>query len=348
MRRSQWTTLLDVIDGQEVAPLPVGFIIDSPWLPNWAGMTIREYFDDDAKWLEANLKAVGEFSDIIFLPGFWSEFGMCTEPSAFGCECIWHDNELPFAEKIINDIADIAKIVKPDPARDGLCPRVIDRLKLHEGAMAKEGHEIKFAVSRGPLNLASFLMGNTEFLMAMYTNPDECRQLLETITAFTLDWLRLQKQAFPSIEGIFILDDIVGFIGEDDFERYAMPYLKSVFSAFDARVRFFHNDAPGKVCAPYLPEIGVNIFNFAFDHALHEMGEWTGGKVALLGNIPPRDVLAQGTPDDVRTAVQEAIAPLKDTTRLILSCGGGMPPGVTTDNIEAFRRSVLCSNKKKP
>jgi uroporphyrinogen decarboxylase len=340
MRRSQWTALLDVIDGRDVAPLPVGFIIDSPWLPNWAGMTIRDYFEDDAKWLEANLKAVREFPDITFLPGFWSEFGMCTEPSAFGCECIWHDNELPFAEKIIGDVADIERLEKPDPARDGLCPRVIDRLKLHENAIVSEGHEIKFAVSRGPLNLASFLMGNTEFLMAMHMNPDECRKLLEIITAFTLDWLRLQKQAFPSIEGIFILDDIVGFIGEDDFKSYALPYLESAFHAFDAKVRFFHNDAPGKVCAPFLSGIGIDLFNFAFDHTLPEMGEWTGGKVALLGNIPPRDVLAQGSPDDVSVAVQEAIGSLKDTTRLVLSCGGGMPPGVTTANIEAFQRSV--------
>ena len=105
MTDKQWNNLLAVIDGEILDPLPVGFIIDSPWLPGWAGMSIKEYFDNPDKWLEANLKAVKQFPDIMFLPGFWGEYGMCTEPSAFGAKCVWHENDLPFAEKVISDIA---------------------------------------------------------------------------------------------------------------------------------------------------------------------------------------------------------------------------------------------------
>lgn len=336
MTNDQWTRLLDVINGKQVNPLPIGFIIDSPWLPNWAGMTLKEYFDDDQKWLSANLKAIREFPDIMFLPGFWSEFGMCTEPSAFGSECIWYEDEFPFANKIIENISDIRDLTKPDPATDGLCPRVIQRLLKHESIIQAEGHQIKFAVSRGPLNLASFLMGSTEFLMALRTDPDEAKRLLAIITEFTVDWLRLQKELFPSIEGIFILDDIVGFVGEDDLREFGVGHLKEIFAAFDAPVRFFHNDAAGKACAPLLPEIGVNLFNFAFDHSLMEMKEWTDNKVTLLGNIPPRDVLAQGSIEDVSRAVIDAIDSIEDKTRLILSCGGGMPPATSTENITSF------------
>jgi len=115
-----------------------------------------------------------------------------------------------------------------------------------------------------------------------------------------------------------------------------MPYLKRVFQAVDARVRFFHNDAGGLVCAPYLPEIGVNVFNFAFDHPMAEMKALTKNAVTLFGNIPPRDVLAQGAPDDVRRSVRELLDSVDDKGRIVLSCGGGMPPGVSTENIEAF------------
>jgi uroporphyrinogen-III decarboxylase len=341
MTNEQWKTLLRVVAGERVEPLPVGFIIDSPWLPNWAGMTIKEYFDDDRKWLDANLKALREFPEAIFLPGFWSEFGMCTEPSAFGAECIWHENELPFAEKVIGDISQIADLPVPDPRRDGLCPAMIERLEKHRGAIEAAGHEIKFAVARGPLNIASFLMGNTEFLMAMAMNPDDCAQLLDKVTQFSVDWLRVQKEHFPSIEGIFILDDIVGFIGPEDFEQFALPSLERVFHAFEAEIRFFHNDAAGQVCAPYLPRIGVDIFNFAFDHSLPDMREWTDGKVTLLGNIPPRDVLAAGSPEDVAAAVAAALDSLgEDRSRLILSCGGGMPPAVSSENIRAFLGAI--------
>ena len=97
-----------------------------------------------------------------------------------------------------------------------------------------------------------------------------------------------------------------------------------------------HNDAQGRICAPHLAGLGVNLFNFSHEHSLAEMREWTGGEITLLGNVPPRDVMASGTPDDVRRTVEEAIDSLDDTRRLILSCGGGMPPQVSTENIQAF------------
>ena len=86
---------------RDLDPLPVGFIIDSPWLPGWAGISTLDYYASDEKWLAANLQAVGRFPEIMFLPGFWSEFGMCTEPSAFGTKCRWAEHELPFADKIV-------------------------------------------------------------------------------------------------------------------------------------------------------------------------------------------------------------------------------------------------------
>jgi uroporphyrinogen decarboxylase len=59
-------------------------------------------------------------------------------------------------------------------------------------------------------------------------------------------------------------------------------------------------------------------------------------RLTILGTIPPRDVLAQGTPDDVRAAVRRLLAETSDRSRLILSCAGGMPPGVSTENVHAF------------
>ena len=50
---------------------------------------------------KSNLKAVNSFPDVWFMPGFWSEYGMCTEPSAFGSRMIFLENNLPHAEKIL-------------------------------------------------------------------------------------------------------------------------------------------------------------------------------------------------------------------------------------------------------
>jgi len=336
MNELQWKQLLDVIDGKTVSPMPAGFIIDSPWLPGWYGISVLDYFTNDELWFEANKKAIETFPEVMFLPGYWAEYGMCTEPSAFGAKCTWPQNQLPHADKIIHRIEDIDTLTVPKPDRDGLAPFVLNRLRLNRKKIEATGHAIRFAVARGPLNIASFLMGTTEFLMALRTDTDRIHKLLQIITEYTVKWLRLQKQEFDTIDGVLILDDIVGFCGEPDFEEFAAPYLKEIFNCLDVSVRFFHNDADGRGCSPHLAEVGVNMFNFSFMHPMDEMKQWTNNEVVLFGNIPPRDVLAVGTPEQVRQSVQDAITPLEDTTRIILSCGGGMPGDVSTENIRAF------------
>jgi uroporphyrinogen decarboxylase len=336
MTDPQWQELLRVVRGERIEPLPVGLIIDCPWLPGWAGISILDYFGDEQKWLEANLKAVGRFPGILFLPGFWSEFGMCTEPSAFGVRTVWYEDTFPSVEKSLHDYAEIDRLKKPNCRTDGLLPFVLKRLVRCRGAIEGAGHRIRFAVARGPLNIGSYLLGHTEFLMGVKTNPDEIHRLLRVITDFLVDWIALQCETFDTIDGVFLLDDLIGFLGNRDFEEFALPYLKQVYDSQNVSVKFLHNDAAGMVTARHLPAMGVNLFNFSFNHSLAEIRSAAGESVVLLGNIPPRDVLAAGTPADVRRSVAEMLDAIDDKRRIIISCGGGAPPGVSTENLEAL------------
>jgi uroporphyrinogen decarboxylase len=319
--------------------LPVGFIIDCPWLPKWYGCTMVDYFSHDATWLNANLQALKTFPDVLFLPGFWSEFGMCTEPSAFGARCTFPPNEFPHAHAIIHSVEEMDAVPTPDPRTDGLLPFMLNRLKRAQPEIEAAGHRIRFAVARGPLNIASYLMGTTEFLTAMMTHPESVHALLRKITAFLKKWLALQRETFPSIDGIFLLDDIIGFIGEAQFTTFGLPYFQELFTP-DVSVRFLHNDAPCKVSAPFLPAMGVNLFNMGFDISLNHLRQLAGSGITLLGNIPPRDVLAAGDAQAVRRATLEVLQSLESPARVILSCGGGMPPGVPSENIRAFADTV--------
>ncbi len=340
MTPSQWNTLLAVLRGELLSPPPVAFIMDSPWLPNWAGMTILDYFSSGERWFEANLKAMTEFPEAMFLPGFWAEFGMCTEPSAFGARCVFPENEFPHAAKIVRSVEDIDRLSPPDPRTDGLLPFVIKRLQHYRPRIEAAGHSIRFAVSRGPLNVASFLMGIPEFLMEIKCNPEKIHQLLRLTTAFIADWIAYQRECFPTIDGVLLLDDIVGFLGEGDFKEFGLPYLKELYGKADVSVRFFHNDAPCRSSAPYLHEAGINLYNMGIESALNDVRQWIGPEVTLMGNIPPLDVLAAGSPRDVADAVAQQFASLSDRRRILFSCGGGLPPGVSTENLRAFLWAV--------
>jgi len=339
MTDEQWELLKNTIRGERSSSLPVGFIIDSPWLPNWYGISILDYFTSDELWLKANLKAITEFPNVMFLPGFWSEFGMCTEPSAFGVRCTFPPNEFPHAHRILLSSDDIDSLPSPDPRTDGFLPFVLNRLKIARPLIEEAGHKIRFAVARGPLNIASYLMGTSEFLTLLMLKPEKAERLIKKITAFLDDWLGLQRETFASIDGIFLLDDIIGFVGEAEFRTFALPCFKGLFGK-DVSVKFLHNDAQCRVSAPFLPEMGVNLFNMGFDITLNELKTMTNNSVTLVGNIPPRDILASGTPGDVTRVTTELINSLEDRSRVVLSCGGGMPPGVKSENITAFIRAV--------
>jgi uroporphyrinogen decarboxylase len=339
MTDKQWNDLQAVIKGEIQKKVPVGFIVDCPWLPNWYGINILDYFTNDELWLKANLKAIETFPDVMFLPGFWSEYGMCTEPSAFGAKCIFWKNEFPFAEKIIHETADIDKIKLPNPETDGLLPFMLNRLVKAQPAIEAAGHKIRFSVSRGPLNVASFLMGTTELLTAMMMEPEYVHKLLRLTTDFLKAWHQLQKKAIPTIDGTMMLDDIVGFVGEDEFKEFGYPYLKELYS-LPGSVNLFHNDADCTVSVKYYPEIGINLYNPGTHLTVNQIKEETKNGLTILGNIPPRDVLAAGSTEQVAKAVKDLMSEVKDKSRFILSCGGGMPPAVSTQNIETFINSA--------
>ncbi len=339
MTDKQWDELLSVIEGKQSSRVPIGFIIDCPWLPRWYGISILDYFTSDELWLKANLKAIETFPDVMFLPGFWSEYGMCTEPSAFGAKTVFWKNEFPFAEKIISDIEQVDNLKVPNVETDGLLPFMLNRLVRTQSQIEAAGHKIRFSVSRGPLNIASFLMGTTEFMMAMMMDPERVHKLLRIITDFLKDWHELQRKTFPTIDGIMMLDDIVGFIGETEFLEFGMPYLKELYNC-DVKVKFFHNDADCTASVKYYPEVGINLYNPGIHMTVNQLMEATSNRLTILGNIPPRDVLASGSPGEVSASVTDLLSGLKTKSNFVLSCGGGMPPDVSSENINAFIKAA--------
>jgi len=338
MNDSSWDDLIKLIERKKLNYKPTGFIIDSPWLPGWFGISTIDYYASDELWLKANLKAVNTFPDTWFLPGFWSEYGMCTEPSAFGTRMVFPEYEFPYAEKI--SPFDINELPQPNVKTDGLLPFMIKRLKNNEKAINNAGHRIRFAVARGPFNIASFIMGTTEFMMALALDPDGIKKLLGKITVFICDWLSWQKECFDSIDGVLLLDDIIGFVGESEFREFVIPHIKKIFKVTGTKVRFLHNDAEGLITAAHLGEMGVNMFNFSFKHTMKEIRDLAGPDVILVGNIAPRDIMASGKPGQVEDAVLKALGEISRHDNIIWSTGGGMAPDTKDENINAFITTV--------
>ena len=336
MTDQQWDELLQIVRGELLDPLPVGFLVDAPWMAAQLGESLMSYFTDNGVWLQANRRAHERYPNVLLLPGFWAEFGMISNPPSFGARCIWPEEGFPSCEGVLRGCGDIAQLVRPNVRTDGLLPLIIQRLQHCRPAIEQAGHRIRFATAHGPLTIGGYLLGHTEFFVAMREEPEAIHHLLRIITDFVVQWLAYQKECFPSIEGILVLEDLMGFVGEADFQAFVLPYMVNIFGAIDVPVRFLHNDAAGLITAKYLGQMNVNLFNFSFEHDFREIRRRAGDNVTLLGNIPPRDVLALGSAEAVQRSVARLLERVPERRHMIVSAGGFAPAAFTSEKIAAF------------
>jgi len=346
MTNKQWELFKSILKGESDG-VHVGLIVDSPWMPGYCGISNIDFYARPDAWFNSYMKIKKDFPDVLFLPDWWAEYGMVTEPSGFGIKIDFFDANLPNAHPLINDMDDAEDVVDsltlPNPKKNGLMPLLLNLQKYFKPKLAEIGEAINIVSTRGPLTIASHLFTVTEMLMCAKVDPDVVHKLLKLTTQLCKDWLSAQLEAAQTAEGILVLDDITGFFGKEDYEEFAHPYIKEIFSAFPECVHLFHNDTDSDVCFGYMEDLGVDLFNFTHLKDIGETRTKTGKNVALLGNVPPMS-LAKNTPDEVyamaKACIDSYVSANGSTAGLLLSVGGGVPMGAAGECINALVKAA--------
>lgn len=341
MTKGQFDSLRAAIRG-EVAKVPVGMIIDSPWIPGFTGLNTVEYYAEPEKWLKANIDIIERFPDVIFFPGFWVEYGMAIEPSAFGCKIGWWDDTPASSHPILTDISAVSGLEVPDMKYDGLAPMALHLQRWAQKEIAPLGYGIRMVAARGPLALAGHIHGITELLLNILVEPEHSHKLIDICTKTVIQWLRLQVQNLPEVEGILVLDDIVGMLSPAQYEEFAHPYLERICAEFPGMLKIYHNDANVDPFAERLPDTGFEALNFSHNIDIGSLGARIGDRMCLIGNVPPLHVLAQGTHEEVTSIAKDCLG--KRNGRMILSAGGGASPGMPAENLDALVAVALQQN----
>jgi uroporphyrinogen-III decarboxylase len=217
----------------------------------------------------------------------------------------------------------------------------LHRYQTQKKRILEAGYIIPVVTARGPLCTASFIRGVTPFMMDLIDDPPGVHKLLAYITKVTTQWLKAQADAIcDSVEGMFILDDIPGFLSRKHYLEFAHPYLKQIFDSFPkAWVKVYHNDATINPFLEDLADAGFDVLNWTFKLEPEEVRSVTTGKIALMGNIPPLDIGGRGSPEDMKTAVLNLLRKV-DRKGTILSLGGGVSTGMPGANIAAMAEAV--------
>jgi uroporphyrinogen decarboxylase len=272
---------------------------------------------------------------------------MATEPSGFGVRFNFYDDNLPTIHPLITDMDDaeeiIGKLAAPDPRKSGLMPLLLNLQRYMVPKLSDIGENINIVSTRGPLTIASHVFSITELLMCTKADPDPVHKLLRLTTKLCKDWLEAQLDNVGTAEGILVLDDVTGFFGKEEYEEFAHPYLKEIFDAFPECLHLFHNDTDNSMCFSYMEDLGVDLFNFTHLKDIGDTRTMAGGKVALLGNIPPMS-LARNSPDEVyelsKTCIDRYIEANGSARGLLFSVVGGVPMEAKGECIEAMVRAA--------
>ena len=61
MTNEQWELLVSAVHGKTPTKPITGFIVDSPWIPGWAGVSTLQFYSSEEIWFQTNKKVVETF-----------------------------------------------------------------------------------------------------------------------------------------------------------------------------------------------------------------------------------------------------------------------------------------------
>jgi len=346
MKPEQWEVFKKAARLEKLNEIPMALIIDSPWIPGYLNISHMDYYLNPEVWFQSNKKINEEYPEITFVPSWWMEYGMAAEPSALGTKIKFWENNTPSEVENLHSLDDLDKISKYEIKNDGFMALTLHRMKMHKQRIFNEGHVQPIVVARGPLCTAGFVRGTTNLMMDLIMDPDRTHQLIDLCTNLVIDWLKAQAEMLgDQVEGIFILDDIIGFVGEEDYQKFAHPYLKRICDAFPKDwVKIYHNDANVDACLQFLPDTGFNVLNWGKQTDISVVKETVGHKMCLMGNVNPLEIGVQGKPEEVYHATMEVLEKSQGEG-IILSLGGGVSPGMPGDNIRSMQKALQDFNQ---
>jgi uroporphyrinogen-III decarboxylase len=344
----QWEVFKRAARLEKLDKIPMALIIDSPWMPGYLGIKHLDYYLNPEVWFEANLKIMREFPDIIFIPSWWMEYGMAAEPSVLGAKIkFWQDNT-PSEYHTLYRLEDIEQFPEYEVEADAFAALTLHRIGMHRQRILDNGYILPMVTARGPLCTAGFVRGTTHFMIDLVENPEGAHKLIDLCTRVVIDWLKAQQKVMgDTVESIFILDDIVGFINEEHYMEFAHPYLKRICDAFPKEwVKVYHNDAEVDACLDHLPDAGFNVLNWGKQKDIREVKRRVGDRMCLMGNVNPLEIAVRGTPGETREATLDVLQG-SGGEGVILSVGGGVSPGMPRENILAMLEGLQEFNESR-
>ena len=191
----------------------------------------------------------------------------------------------------------------------------------------------------GPLTIASYLRGVTNLLKDMRRDKENVKRLLEVVVAN-------QKRCIDAFSrfGVTIsLGDPVAsgsLLSPKYFREFAMPALREVSDyAFEKTGKKPTLHICGRTERVWEDIKTLNLASYSLDNesSLLDAAKFFGDKMALVGNVPPVDVMYEGDREAIFASVKENFAAgIHAKKGYVLAFGCDIPPLAPPENLQHF------------
>lgn len=268
---------------------------------------------------------------------------LTVEAEAFGAEVVFAENEVPnIVGRLVSDRASVEALQIPSLEAG----RVPEYLKANRLAAGRITDKPIFGGCIGPFSLAGRLFDMSEMMMALYTEPDTIRLLLDKCSEFIMEYLRAMKAT--GVNGVIIAEPAAGLVSNEDCSAFSSAYIKKIVEELqdDRFMVVLHNCGNTGHCTAAMAETNAAGLHFGNKIDMVAALKECPAEALVMGNLDPVGVFKMASAEKVR---EETLALLRNTAEwpnYVLSTGCDVPPEVPMENIRAFYEALNEYNRQ--
>ena len=269
---------------------------------------------------------------------------LTVEAEAFGATVVFSEDDIPnVVGRLVCDEESVRRLEVPGLDKG----RIREFLTANRTVAERVKDRPVYGGCIGPFSLAGRLYDLSEFLMAIYLEPDTVRLLLEKCTAFTIAYLRAMKAT--GIQGVILAEPAAGLVSNEDCAAYSSAYVRQIVEAVqdDTFTIILHNCGNTGHCTEAMLQSGAAALHFGNKADMVEALRACPPDLPVLGNLDPVGILQKAMPGTVREETLRLLEATSAFPNFILSTGCDVPPRTPIRNIQAFYDALQAYNDKQ-
>lgn len=321
--------------GEEVDYIPYTLQAPDPAMADIFGFTTTQF----AKDFEVKSEVIRRRKEEFGLDSFNVGLGLKTIGGALGSVLRAPEHGIDYVEHhVLQDYADFDKLEVTDPYTNPMLAPILESAKRLKDRFP----DISMTTSvAGPFSTAIAVRPVEKVLKDTRKNPEMLHKLLDLTVECSLKWFEAFAKEFGPV-GTNFSDPVTSMdvLSKKQFDEYSLPYLKKLITG----TKKIMGTAPGAhICGKTSPIWGdladAGLLSFSIDNCedLKVAKQAVGDRMQIAGNVPPVDVMKNGTIDEVIASCKECLEKCGDNPAgFILNTGCQLPIGTPKANVEAF------------